>query len=48
MDKQISIEKIKETKEIICPICKKVISPNDFNAYYGACENCVNKSGRIG
>lgn len=41
-------EKTKEIKELICPICKNVISPDDFNTYYGACNDCVNNSGRIG
>ena len=41
-------EKTEEIKELICPICKDVISPDEWNAYYGTCNNCVNKSGRIG
>lgn len=41
-------EKTEEIKELICPICKNVISPDNWNVYYSACNDCVNNSGRIG
>ena len=37
-----------EEKKLICPHCEEDVEPCDFNAYYDACINCVNKSGRIG
>ena len=41
-------EKTEEIKELICPICKDLISPEDWNSYYNACEKCLDNSGRIG
>ena len=32
----------------VCQICKKIIDPDEWNAYYTACEPCIDKSGRIG
>ena len=36
------------TKNHVCPICNENINNEDWNVYYGACEKCVNKSGRLG
>ena len=39
---------VDEIKVLTCPMCNKEIDPKDWNAYYHACNACVNSAGRIG
>lgn len=41
-------KEVEEIKVLTCPVCNKETNPEDWNPYFGACEPCVNGSGRIG